>query len=47
MIHGIAEKKEKNVDKQVIDFINGNLDIEIDDIILKDRGKEMTRERKK
>ena len=47
MIHGIAEKKEKNVDKQVIHFINGNLDIEIDDIILKDRGKEMTRERKK
>ena len=47
MIHGIAEKKEENVDKQVIDFINGNLDIEIDDIILKDRGKEVTRERKK
>ena len=47
MIHGIAEKKEENVDKQAIDFINGNLDIEIDDIILKDRGKEMTRERKK
>ena len=47
MIHGIAEKKEKNVDKQATDFINGNLDIEIDDIMLKDRGKEMTRERKK
>ena len=32
LIHGIAEDKEENTDQQAIYFINGNLDIKIDEI---------------
>ena len=32
LIHGTAEDKEENTDQQAIYFINGNLDIKIDEI---------------
>lgn len=31
LIHGIAENEEVRADQQAIDFINSNLDIEVDD----------------
>ena len=34
LIHGITENKEENIDQQGIDFINENVDIKIDDIMV-------------
>ena len=32
LTHRITENKEENTDRQTMDFINGNLDIKIDEI---------------